>query len=110
MIEKLGAMAFLILFAIFFLPAGLDYYTENVKANKVLNASEEFRQFLISEGDINGKVKGVVNDLDKKGLKITFYDESGNEINSRSNIGEKVFVKYEYDGYVLSNSAVLTKR
>lgn len=110
MVEKMGLMSLLILFAVFFLPAGLGYYTENVKANKVLNASMEFQQLMVAEGDVTDRVESVVNDLESKGLKITFTDEKGNAIQSRNEIGQKVFMTYEYDGFVLENSTILTKR
>lgn len=110
MVEKVGLMSLLIIFAVFILPAGLGYYTENVKANKVLNASMEFQQLMIAEGDVTDRVEAVVNDLGSKGLKITFTDEQGNAVQSRNEIGQKVFTKYEYDGYLLENSTILTKR
>lgn|SRR5690625_3517548 len=110
MAEKLGLITGLMLFAIFGLPLALDYYVENVKTSRVLNASGEFQQLLIAEGEITERVRNVVDYFGERGLIISLRDENGNVLTSVGEIGQTVYTTYQYDNYKVSNSTVLTKR
>lgn len=108
--EKTGFLVVMILFFLGFVPFLFYLYTQQIQTNKLMTISNEVNQLLVAEGDITPKVIEMVNNLDEKGVKITFYDEDGNPITARSEIGEKIDILFEYGNYETMNSVYLTKR
>lgn len=108
--EKTAFLAVMILFFLGVIPFLFYLYTQQVNASKLMAVSTEMNQLLIAEGDITERVNEVVEELEEKGFKITFQNENGETITSRSEIGEKINIIYEYKGFKTMNSAYLTKR
>lgn len=108
--EKTGFLTVMIIFFLGFVPFLFYLYTQQVYTTKLMTISNEVNQLLVAEGDITPRVMEVVDKFEEKGVEITFQDEDGNEITSRSEIGEKINILYEYKGYKTMNSAYLIKR
>lgn len=108
--EKTGFLTVMIIFFLGFVPFLFYLYTQQVHTTKLMTISNEVNQLLVAEGDITPRVMEVVDKFEEKGVEITFQDEDGNEITSRSEIGEKINILYEYKGYKTTNSAYLIKR
>lgn len=108
--EKTAFLTVMILFFLGVIPFLFYLYTQQVNVSKLMAVSTEINQLLIAEGDITERVNEVVEKFEENGFVITFQDENGNPISSRSEIGEKINIIYEYKGFKTMNSAYLTKR
>lgn len=108
--EKTGFMGVLIILAVGVIPFLFNLFDTQVKTNKLMSLSNEVQQLVVAEGDITPTVRSVVNGFKEKGINIEFRDKNGNIIHSSPGIGEKLYIHYEYDGFKMKNSVILTKR
>lgn len=110
MSEKIGFIGVLLIFAIGVIPFLFNTFDNQVKASKLMSLSNEVQQLVVAEGDITPTVNNVVDDFREKGVTIEFRDENNNVIDDSPGLGEKINIYYEYDGFELSNSVIITKR
>lgn len=108
--EKTGFMAVLLVVCIFVIPFLFNMFDDQVKSSKLLSLSNEMQQLVSAEGDITPTVNSVVNELREKGVNVEFRDKNNNIIHSSPGLGEKVYITYEYDGFEVRNSVIMTKR
>lgn len=108
--EKIGFMTVLVLFSIFLLPLSLNTFFNHIEGGKMLSLTAEMQQLVSAEGGVSQRVNDVVEEMEGRGVGISFQDENGNPINSKVDVGTKVIIHYEYKDFETSNSTVITRR
>jgi len=95
--EKTGLQYAILIFGVFFIPFLLALLIDSIHTHQFMQVTTDVQKVVDEEGGVTSRVQSVVDDLKKKGINVSFYDQKGNVISGKQPVGQEIIIKYRYN-------------